>query len=338
MNDNEISYLSRPVVPFDPRAVSSVEEALVALQGCSFQGRQLGRALEVLWAMVGDEGCLKVLALAGAMVAAGMSEVVCTMVEEGMVDAIVSTGANITHDIVNAWHGGEGHYIGHPQLDDGDLFDRRINRVYDTLVPDDYYNDAREREFEVLAREYGKGPVTARPSEVFALVGKALPRRSFLKVAADNGVPVFCGATSDSDFGMMIGEKRKAGELGLVLDEVGDVVAFSELIEDHDRAGNIIVGGGVPRNWSQQVFPFLEEKGAPRPEGGRGYHYSVRIHTALEYDGGLSGCTVSESKSWGKYIKDARHASVWVDATIALPLLVTAVLQRKRRLPKRHSP
>ncbi|MEJ2251044.1 MAG: deoxyhypusine synthase family protein, partial [Candidatus Lokiarchaeota archaeon] len=89
--------------------------------------------------------------------------------------------------------------------------------------------------------------------------------------------------------------------------------------------GTIIIGGGVPRNWAQQIFPLLDQLKEIKTMG---YNYSVRIHTATEYDGGLSGCTISESKSWGKYALDAKHVSVWCDATIALPILITALLEK----------
>lgn len=325
-------YLQDPIQPFQPAQVTTVEDALVRLARCSFQGRNLGRALEILWAMVSEEKCLKVLALAGAMVPAGMGEVVCTMIEQGLVDVIVSTAANITHDLVNAFVGGQGHYQGSPHADDEALFDEKINRIYDVLLPDEHYDEARAREFETLKRFYGSNHAIDFPSHMFHVLGKAAPHRCFLRVAARHEVPVFCGATSDSDLGMMIGEMRNEDKLDLILDELGDVINFAELVQQYPRAGTIIVGGGVPRNWTQQVFPFLEKPNAPRPPEGLGYDYSVRISTATEYDGGLSGCTLSENKSWGKYRKSARHVSVWMDATVALPLLVTAVLQRKARL------
>ena len=100
---------------------------------------------------------------------------------------------------------------------------------------------------------------------------------------------------------------------------------FADIIRNSKEFGTIIIGGGVPRNWAQQIFPLLDQIDNIETMG---YNYSVRIHTATEYDGGLSGCTVSESKSWGKYSLDAKYVSVWCDATIALPILVTGLMQR----------
>lgn len=104
-----------------------------------------------------------------------------------------------------------------------------------------------------------------------------------------------------------------------------DVRKFGDIIKKAKKTGTLIVGEGVPRNWAQQIFPLLDQLEKIQNVG---YDYSVRIHTATEYDGGLSGCTISETKSWGKYSREARYISVWCDATIALPILITGVLQR----------
>lgn len=110
----------------------------------------------------------------------------------------------------------------------------------------------------------------------------------------------------------------------MALDEIGDLFTFGELIKSQECRAAIIVGGGVPRNWAQQIFPLLdmtEDKHFP------GYDYGVRICTENPVYGGLSGCTMSESKPWGKYAVHASYAEVSCDATIASPLLPTALFQ-----------
>ena len=115
--------------------------------------------------------------------------------------------------------------------------------------------------------------------------------------------------------------------IGTILAAISCVLygIYHELIKKSEKCGTIVIGGGVPRNWAQQIFPLLDQIDNIETMG---YNYSVRIHTATEYDGGLSGCTISESKSWGKYSLDSNYVSVWCDATIALPLLVTGLLER----------
>jgi deoxyhypusine synthase len=319
-------YLQSKIKPYNPELVNSVEEALEALQTCSFQGRNLGIGLEI-WSKMVSEGseCLKVLTLSGAMIPAGMGEAICCAIERGFVDAIVSTGANITHDTINAILG-QAHYAGSDEVNDDELFKYRIDRIYDTYIPEASFVEARKVEAQILIDAFGSEEATVAPSKMFNEVGKRLEARSMVSVAAQHDIPIFCGASSDSDFSLNLAEQRLRGNLKIVLDEVADVINFSDLIRTKDRHGTIIVGGGVPRNWGQQVFPFLDQIKVEMPSFG--YNYSVRMHTAVVYDGGLSGCTVSEGKTWGKYVKNADHVSIWCDATIAFPLLVTGLVQR----------
>ncbi|MEZ6197245.1 MAG: deoxyhypusine synthase family protein [Planctomycetota bacterium] len=331
-------FTERPVVPFDPEKNRSADEILTALGRCSFQGRSLSLALDVLENMTRDETCGVILTFAGAMIPAGMGEVVCRLMERGVLQGIVSTGANISHDLVNAAKGGAGHFIGDPNADDDELYEARINRIYDTNLPEGNYLAGEQlldeiwRPVQAAHRESGaSGPMILAPSEVFRITGAGLAargRRSMLSVAAETGTPIFCGATSDSEFCLNLAKFRYRGWLDLVMDEQKDLFTMGEWIKSHPRRGTLIVGGGVPRNWAQQVFPLLdmiEEEHFP------GYDCGVRICTDNVVYGGMSGCTMSESKSWGKYGKEARFAEVSCDATIALPLLTTALFERLDR-------
>lgn len=329
-------FTERPIVPVDPESARSADEILTALGDCSFQGRTLSLALDVLENMARDEDCGVVLTLAGAMVPAGMVQVICRLMERGVIDAVVTTGANVSHDMVNAAKEGAGHYVGSAEADDDELYEHRINRIYDTNLPEDNYHAAEvllEQLWRPLASGHavGEEPLVLAPSEVFEHTGKGLLARGaggFLASAAKAGVPVFCGATSDSEFCLNFAKFRHRGWLSLILDEVADLFRFGEWIRSRERRGCLIVGGGVPRNWAQQIFPLLdmiEDSEFP------GYDFGVRISTDNVVYGGLSGCTISESKSWGKYGPQARFAEVSCDATIALPLLTAALFDRLDR-------
>jgi len=322
-------YLQKKVDPFNPENVNSVEEALEALQGCSFQGRNLGKGLEV-WSQMVSEGpdCLKVLALAGSMVPSGMAEAICCAIERKMVDIIVSTAANITHDLANALLG-QSHYIGSEnETDDDELWDCRINRIYDTYLPEQALYDAQVLETEMLQEIYvgQDGPVP--PSDVFFEIGRRLERRSMVSVAAANNVPLFCGAHSDSDFGLNLAEAKMKKTVNVVLDEIGDILKFAELTKKYERHGIIIVGGGVPRSWAQQIFPFIDQIDGNAPN--RAYNYCLLIQTGIPYDGGMSGTLISADKTWGRYAKDVLDVNIWCDATIAFPLIVTGLVQRMK--------
>ena len=325
-------YLKEKIRPFDPAKVENVADAIEALQGTSFQGRNLGHALKILTQMVEDSQCLRVLTLAGAMIPAGMEEIICQAIEKGVIHVIVSTGANITHSIVNHFEPTEpqqSHYIDTTsEVSDEDLRAAKINRIYDTLLPESAFQLAEFQLLQLIKTEFTPTqPHIWTPSKFFRFLGEHLVGRNFLHVAAEHHVPIFCGATSDSELGLNLLKFRKNHNTYIILDELGDVDIFANIIKNNDTHGTLILGGGVPRNWAQQVFPYLESIHTTGPQF-QGYRYSVRFHTATEFDGGLSGCSISESISWGKYSSDAQHVSVWGDSTISFPLVMTALFQR----------
>ena len=132
-------FTRRPVKAFGPERNRSADQILSALGDCFFQARTLSTSLDILEAMTRDDDFGVVLTFAGAMIPAGMAEVVCRLMERDVVQAIVSTGANVSHDLVNAAKGGHGHFLGDPQADDEELYEHRINRIYDTNLPEENY-------------------------------------------------------------------------------------------------------------------------------------------------------------------------------------------------------
>ena len=163
------------------------------------------------------------------------------------------------------------------------------------------------------------------PAELMKKVGEEITERCILSVAAKHDLPIFVPAFSDSEFALNLIKFSVREGYSFNLDIFGDVLKFANIIRKSKQFGTFIIGGGVPRNWAQQVFPLLDQIDNIE---SMGYNYSVRITSAVEYDGGLSGCTFSESKSWGKYSLESKYITVWCDATIALPILITGLFQR----------
>lgn len=317
-------YLIKKISPLDPKRVKNIDEMLIALKSCGFQGRNLGKALDILEKMVTDEKILTVLTLSGALVPAGMGEIICALIEHGFIDVIVSTGANTIHDLVDAVSN-VGHYLGSANVDDDELFKARINRIYDTFLPEDNYKLAEVALLNIIHDMFDSKEINITPSDLMKTVGQKIEQRCLLSVAAKNDVPLFVPAFSDSEFALNLIKYSVREEYKFNLDIFGDVLKFADIIRKSEEFGTFIIGGGVPRNWAQQVFPLLDQIDNIE---SMGYNYSVRITTAVEYDGGLSGCTISESKSWGKYSLESKYITVWCDATIALPILVTGLFQR----------
>jgi deoxyhypusine synthase len=317
-------YLAKKVIPIDVKTKKNVADILFSLKSCGFQGRNLGIALDILYKMVSSKEILTVLALSGAMVPAGMGELICTLMEYNLIDVLISTGANITHDLVDSTCN-IGHYIGSPDVDDNELFNFRINRIYDIFLPESSYDLADKRLFEMIQSLYTTKNIHDTPSGFLKKIGSKLENRSILSVAANKDIPIFVPAFSDSEFALKLLKYEYYNDYDFQFDILEDVKKYADIIRKSKEYGSVIIGGGVPRNWAQQIFPMLDEFDNIERLG---YNYSVRIHTATEYDGGLSGSTFSEAKSWGKYDLESKHVSVWCDATIAFPILITGVLQR----------
>jgi len=317
-------YLIKKISPLDIKKVKNIDDLLISLKSCGFQGRNLGKALDILEKMVTNDSILTVMTLSGALVPAGMAEIICALIEENLIDVIVSTGANTIHDLVDAVSN-VGHYVGSPDVDDDDLFKARINRIYDTFLPEDNYKLAENILSKIIHNVYKSKEINFTPSDLMKIIGENIDKRCILSVAAKHNIPLFVPAFSDSELALDLIKFSVREGFKYNIDIFGDVLKFADIIRKSKEFGTFIIGGGVPRNWAQQVFPLLDQIDNIE---SMGYNYSVRITTAVEYDGGLSGCTISESKSWGKYSLESKYVTIWCDATIALPILITGLFQR----------
>ena len=332
-----------PVLPLDLNAITTFDDLAEAMARTAFGGRQLGEAVDVLMHMARDPDCAVVLTLSGAMTVAKMSLVICEMVDRGLVQAIVSTGALMAHGFVEAT--GLAHYKYRDGMNDTELYQRGYNRVYDTLEPE---TNLEHVEF-ILGRILSEWD----PSETLcsrrlnAELGKFLVQhhptdRGVLKSAFERDVPVYVPALSDSEIGLGLGlfnrQQALRGGRRVSFDPFLDLEHFSSAVSKPKRLGIFTIGGGVPRNWAQQVGPYLDVMGrhmGPEYGGTVRYQYGVRICPEPVHWGGLSGCTYSEGVSWGKFVPSGsggRYAEVLCDATIAWPLVVKAALQRLDRL------
>jgi deoxyhypusine synthase len=194
------------------------------------------------------------------MIPAGMEEILCQLIERKIVTAIVSTGANLSHSMVNQLGvntEGQAHYLGSPNDDDVDLFKSNVCRIYDTLIAADQFALADHVLYDLLRQEYPDSTnIIIKPSEFFALLGKIIKNRCLYTVATEHGVPLFCGATSDSELGLDLMKFREMHGFTIILDEIGDIGKFSKMIDKYPAHGTIVIGGGVPRNWAQQAFLY----------------------------------------------------------------------------------
>ncbi|HEX5065049.1 MAG TPA: deoxyhypusine synthase family protein [Myxococcota bacterium] len=329
-----------PLQPLDPRAATSVDALVRAMSNTAFGGRRLGEAADVLEAMVRDRDCFRVVTVSGAMTIAKQGLVLVEMIERGWVQAIVSTGALMTHGLSEG--AGLLHFKHRPSMDDTLLYEKGYNRVYDTIELEQNLDDVEGILEEALADL--PEDVTLSSHLICERLGRTLEKsgaeRAILKSAFQRKVPVFVPAFTDSELGLDVAIynrlRVRAGKPAVPFNPYLDLEAFTDLVRQHETLGIFTIGGGVPRNWAQQVGPYLEISrgriGAQEPV--RRYKYAVRICPEPDHWGGLSGCSYTEGVSWGKFVPESeggRFAEVPVDATIGWPLVVRAVMERVDR-------
>jgi len=327
-----------PLESLDLNKVHSIDELVRAMARTAFTGRQLGEAADVLEAMARDKDCFVVMTLAGAMTVAKQSLIITELIDRGIVNAIVSTGALMAHGLVEAT--GRSHFRYNPDVPDTELYEQGYNRVYDTLEPEQNLDDVEEVMSEILEKwDHNEVVCSYKLNHAIGehLARHAEDQRGILKSAYEQGVPVFVPAFTDSELGLDLALNNRiresTGRHKLRFDPFEDLEHFAATLLRQTRLGIFTIGGGVPRNWSQQFGPFIELRHRRLGENVplKRYHYGVRICPEPVYWGGLSGSPYSEAISWGKFVPPAeggRFGEVFVDATVGLPLIVAAVLER----------
>jgi deoxyhypusine synthase len=316
----------RPVKGVRIGAHTSIDELVRGLRSSAFGAGRLAKAVDIFTEMQTEE-TTKFMGVAGALVPAGMRTILAELIRDRYVDVIVSTGANLVHDIIEAL--GEHHYLveststgAHGDKDDVWLREQGIDRIYDVLVHDEAFARLEEFLHSVFEQMSGR---RYSIREFLTVIGENLSDPdSILQSAVESGVPVFCPAIADSMIGLHAWLYKQMGSLEV--DAFDDMKELIELFSEAPRAGALILGGGVPKN-----FIFQAALIAPRPEGKEGLDYAIQITTSTPEDGSLSGATLEEAKSWGKISEHAKTVTLYGDATVALPLIVAAVRGRLKK-------
>jgi deoxyhypusine synthase len=331
-----------PLTPLDPTRTTSVDALVRAMAHTAFGGRRLGEAADVLEAMVRDRECFRVVTISGAMTIAKQGLLLCEMIDRGWVQAVIATGALMTHGFVEG--AGMLHFKHRASMRDEQLYERGYNRVYDTIELEQNLDDAEQI---LQAALEGLPDDTVLSSHLItARLGQYLdehaPGRAILASAFRRGVPIYVPAFTDSELGLDVSiyNHHRAARTGrrLPFDPYHDLDDYTDRVRRHETLGIFTIGGGVPRNWAQQVGPYLEirRKRLGIEEPVRRFQYAVRVCPEPDHWGGLSGCSYSEGVSWGKFAPESeggRFAEVFCDATIGWPLLVRAVMERLASAP-----
>ncbi|MEA1958542.1 MAG: deoxyhypusine synthase family protein [Chloroflexota bacterium] len=323
----------KPVVPFPITPGCTVSELVQRMAGTSFQARNLAGAVNV-WSHMLTGNRTIFLGLSGAMIPAGMREVMAYLIENRLIDCLISTGANLVHDLHETL--GRVHWQGHHNVDDVELANEDIFRIYDTFLEENAFDDTERFIIDFSATLDQDRPYTTR--EFFYRLGSLLcdqgQGNGIITAAAKANMPIYCPAIVDSVYGTALADARVKGKSGIVFDLVKDLVELIQVACAAEDSGVIFIGGGTPKNFIQQI----ELCGDLFDKDLKGHEYAIQITTDSPQWGGLSGCTFEEARSWGKIQPEASTATVYADATIALPIIVSALSEGSADIIKNRVP
>ncbi|WP_137289186.1 deoxyhypusine synthase [Natronorubrum halophilum] len=318
-----------PIGHAEARAGMTVGELADEYGNAGVGAADLHEAVDVTESMFDDDVTV-FFGLAGAMVPTGMRRIVADLIREGHIDVLVTTGANLTHDSIEAiggkHHHGAVHAEGKTEREhDETLRDEGVDRIYNVYLPQEFFatfeSHLREEVFPTLEEE---GIVSIqRLTEELGRANAEVNEREGVSegpgiaaAAYENDVPIYCPAVQDSVLGLQAWMYSQTSDFSL--DALADMTALTDTAYYAEEAGAFIVGGGVPKNFTLQTMLVAPDA----------YDYAVQLTMDPKQTGGLSGATLDEARSWGKLEKDADNVSVYADATITFPLVVAAALER----------
>lgn len=278
-----------------------------------FSAGRVAKAVEIYREML-KEGSTIFMGVGGAMIPGGLRFVLTQAIREGLVDVMVITGANATHDLIEAFGGH--HVRGDDLVDDAKLRSSGISRIFDVYVPQSVF-ELFEDKIQPMFSKVTKDGTRMSSAELLRRIGTHLTDDdSFLKAAADKKVPVFCPAIADSILGIQAWLYSQEHEI--TIDTLKDVKEMFELASDAKKPGAVLLGGGVPKNFIFQSMLLTPHS----------FDYAIQITMDRPEPGGLSGATLEEAKSWGKVAKNAKIVTIVGDTTVILPIILASVMKR----------
>jgi len=295
------------IKPIKIKENMKVPDLVESMGGAGFGARKISEASSVMKKMFEDKECKVFLGVAGAMVPSGMRQIIFDLLDK--VDVFVTTGANLTHDLIEAL--GERHYQGDEFADDEELNKKGIDRIHNVYMKNSVY----EKLEDFFKKNYDKFKECENIREFLWKIGEFVEdKNSILRKCYEKKIPVFCPGIADSGIGLMIWGCYAEGKNKLGLDVFGDMNEIIDIAWTSQKNGIIYVGGGLPKNFIQQSLQF-----------SKGADYGIQITTDRVEPGGSSGAPLREGISWGKMKGGANFVDVFCDATIALPLIYGAI-------------
>ncbi len=331
--------LARPIQHLDI-ANYSVVPLVDAMADMAYSARDTARAAHIYDMMLRDTDCGVILCLAGSLISAGLQKIFVDLIRNNMVDAIVSTGANIVdQDFFEAL--GFNHYIAGDEYKygagDADLRELMIDRIYDTFIDEEELRICDETTHQITnsleprphsSREFIRemGAYLVKNGKTPHAGSTNGGKDSIILAAYEKNVPIFCPAFSDcsAGFGLVAHQHARQGKPMVSIDSAKDFYEITQLKIANPTTGLLMIGGGVPKNFAQDIVVAADILGVEASM----HKYAIQVTVADARDGALSGSTLKEASSWGK-VDLTYEQMVFSEATLALPLIAGYALEKK---------
>ena len=323
--------LSRPVKTIQVKK-KTISALLEEMSQTGFQGKKLGEVADI-WAQMAREKDLTIfLGLTGSLSTTGQWKIIRWLIEKRYADVVVSTGANISEDILEAL--GFHYYQGTWLADDEELLRLKVDRFYDVYADEIQYRKLENTIYRFANTLDDKKTYSTR--EFLYLFGEYLSKKgidSIVAAAYERKVPIYSPGLIDSGYGVALSLlMRQKGKL-IRLDQTKDMEELAQIAERAKKTGVVYLGGGVPKDTIQlsTIIKSLSEGGKEETP----HEFAIQITADSPQWGGLSGCTLEEAISWGKISSQAKKATLYSDITLALPIVTHALdeMVEKRSYP-----
>jgi|TARA_B110000263_G_scaffold217947_1_gene204320 deoxyhypusine synthase len=318
------NYLKRPVKQININEHADFTTLIDAFGNSSFEARNLGRAAELYHKQIQTDTAI-IWSLSGSLFSAGLRQITIDAVRNNLVDVLVCTGALFEQDMLEAL--GHKHYICDTKLNDGELQELYIDRVYDHLL-----DEIALRQVDLTFKKIAESiqPKLYSSREFMNLSGKWLSNAnnvqdSVMQAAFEKDIPIFIPAINDCSIGIGLAMQDNQKQ-NMSIDSIKDLKEIAFLKSKCGDSGIVVIGGGVPKNYSQDAVVMAEMLGYNVEK----HKFGIQISTADVRDGGLSGSTLREAISWGKNDKKMEDVMIWGEASVFFPLLIGYIFHKMK--------
>ncbi len=283
-----------------------------------FSAKKVADGVDILEHMIKEKNCTKFLSFPACIISTGTRGVIKELLKRKLFDVVITTTGTLDHDLARIW---KDYYHGSFMADDKELHQQGINRLGNIFIPLECYGSILEKKIQPILNELSTEKQKWSTKDLIWEFGKRLEKEkngkdSIIYWAWKNKIPIYVPGITDGAFGSQLWMYYQ-DHRNFTIDLFKDEQELSDIIFTAKKTGAFIIGGGISKHhviwWNQYC---------------NGLSYAVYITTAVEHDGSLSGAQTREAISWGKIAEKADNITIEGDATVLLPLMISALLER----------